>query len=75
MTIEDWWPALPTATRELLIAHNGEPLAPEVVDEVVGAGGPAASDSWWVREEGLAELSFPDEAVDWIEAIANDEAY
>lgn len=39
---------------------------------VAEAGGPVASDLWWVRQ-GAPGFWFPDEATDWIEAVANGE--
>lgn len=45
----------------------------EVVAEIAEVGGPASADSWWAGKRGASEHYFPDEAIDWIEAIANDE--
>jgi hypothetical protein len=44
----------------------------ELVAELAKAGGPAASDPWWVGESGTG-FYVPDEGSDWIEAIANGE--
>ncbi|GAA2751748.1 hypothetical protein [Amnibacterium kyonggiense] len=74
MDIEHWWGRLDTTTRHWLIAHNGEPVPGDVVDVIVAAGGPAASDAWWSHEDGPRSFSFPDDAVDQVETIANDEA-
>ncbi|KJC63547.1 hypothetical protein [Agreia bicolorata] len=73
MTIEQWWPNLNDATQAWLIAHNGEALPASVIAEIVAAGGVATSESTWVAEVGPDGLLPSDEAVDWIEAAANDE--
>ncbi|BCW43125.1 hypothetical protein [Arthrobacter sp. StoSoilB5] len=74
MSIEQWWPQLNPSTREWLINNNGDTVPPEIVAEIAGAGGPDAADSWWVAEEESPGLQLPDDAIDWIEAIANEEA-
>lgn len=74
MDIEQWWPMLEPSTREWLIENNGDAVPAEVVDEIASAGGPAASDAWWVGESGEPGFHLPDAATDWIEAVANDEA-
>ena len=73
MTIEVWWPRLRTATRDWLIANNGDAVPPLIVEEIVGQGGPAGTDAWWAEVEGSPGRGMPDEAVDWIEEAANDE--
>ena len=73
MDIEEWWSQLDAATREWLIAHNGEAVPPEVVSEIVASGGVVASDAGWVGGERAEGLYLSDEAIDWIEAIANGE--
>jgi hypothetical protein len=73
MTIEVWWPKLPAQTRGWLIANNGDTVPEEVVAEIAAVGGPAGSDPWWSAGEGSAGRSMPDEAIDWIEEIANDD--
>ena len=72
MNIEQWWPRLKPSTREWLIENNGDKVPAEVVMEIAEAGGPAASDPWWVSESAPG-FYFPDEATDWIEAVANGE--
>ena len=59
-------------TRESLIENNGDEVSAEVVAEIAEAGGPVASDPWWVAQS-TPGFYFPDEATDWIEAVANDE--
>lgn len=57
------------------VAHrnNGDVVPDAVVDEIHKAGGPASFDSWWRHEGGSPGHWFPDDAVDWVEATANDE--
>ncbi|MDI3210876.1 hypothetical protein [Arthrobacter sp. AL12] len=73
MSIEQGWPKLKPSTRDWLIANNGDAVPAEVLREIEEAGGSAASGAWWVGERGPAGFYFPDEAVDWIEAVANGE--
>ena len=72
MSIDDWWPRLSPGVREWLIAHNGEPLNPEVAAAIQRAGGTFDS------EDGAANPSMPfelnDGAIDWIETVANEES-
>lgn len=72
MSIELWWPKLKLTTREWLIENNGDEVPLEVVSEIAEAGGPAPSDPWWASESAPG-FHAPDEATDWIEAIANSE--
>jgi hypothetical protein len=71
MGIEQWWPELEPSTRQWLIAHNGEPVPPEVVREIRRVGG--ESTAGIVRIGGDASGSLSDDAIDWIEAAANEE--
>ena len=73
MDISEWWPQLDTATREWLIAHNGETVPPLVAGKIVAAGGALTSDAGSVGAERAEGVSLSDEAIDWIEAIANGE--
>lgn len=73
MDIEQWWPKLSDATREWLIANNGDAVPERVVSEIVAAGGVLATESEWVGENGPDGFFLSDEATDWIEAAANDE--
>jgi hypothetical protein len=61
MNIEEWWPNLRPATREWLLANNGDMIRADVVDELTMAG----------RSTSTDELA--DDEVDWIEAVANGE--
>jgi len=70
MEIIEWWPKLDSDAQAWLIAHNGEAVAPDVMRKIWAAGGSA-------REIGEREHDgsfLTDEAIDWIEATANDES-
>jgi hypothetical protein len=71
-TIE-WWPRLDAEAQAWLVAHNGEAVADVVLDKIVAAGGVVTSDAWWIGESGPDGFYLSDEAVDWIEAVANGE--
>jgi hypothetical protein len=73
MSIEEWWPKLPPATRDWLIANNGDAVPAAIVEEIMEAGGPEKSDAWWVGQDGSTDFFMPDEAIDWIEEIGNAE--
>lgn len=73
MSIEVWWPKLQPATRDWLIANNGDAVPAPIVEEITRAGGPVWSDAWWVAQDGSTGSYMPDAATDWIEEIANDE--
>ncbi len=62
---------LEPATRQWLIAHNGEPLTPTIASEVRAATAAAGAGSWIDDVPDGPVLT--DEAVDWIEALANGE--
>lgn len=74
MQIIEWWPRLDSEARAWLIAHNGESVTPEVLVQIVAAGGSVTSDAWWVGETAPDGFFLSDEAVDWIEAEANGES-
>lgn len=73
VSIDAWWPKLRPETREWLVANNGDAVPTSIVEEITQAGGPAHSDAWWVIGHQSAGARMPDEAVDWIEEIANEE--
>lgn len=73
VTIDAWWPKLRPETREWLIANNGDVVPSSIVEEITEAGGPAQTDDWWVIDHASDGACMPDEAVDWIEEIANEE--
>ncbi len=72
MSIADWWPKLQPSTRDWLIANNGDAVPAAMVVEITEAVGPDTSDEW-VGQDGPAGLYLSDAAVDWIEAVANEE--
>lgn len=72
-SLEEWWPRLSQATRDWLIANNGDAVPASVTEEITRAGGLVTSDSWWVGQSGPTGFYLSDEAVDWIEAVANGE--
>jgi hypothetical protein len=72
-SIEDWWPRLPQETRDWLVANNGDEVPTSVVEDITRAGGSVATDAWWVSHTGPTGVYLSDEAVDWIEAVANGE--
>lgn len=73
MGIEQWWPSLRPSTREWLIAHNGEALPAEIAAEIGDAGGAVAPDASSAAESGATGSFLQDDAIDWIEAVANEE--
>lgn len=73
MSIETWWPKLRPVTRDWLISNNGDVVPRPIIEEIAAAGGPPESDGWWVSDDDLNGVCMPDEAVDWIEDVANDE--
>jgi hypothetical protein len=73
MNIEQWWAKLQPSTQEWLIANNGDEVPAAVVAEIADVGGPASTDSWWSGQDRGSGQYFPDQAVDWVETIANDE--
>ncbi|MFE4725578.1 hypothetical protein [Microbacterium sp. NPDC056736] len=72
-TIE-WWAKVDSDAKAWLIAHNGEAVSSEVLSKIAAAGGADTSSAWWVGESGPDGIFLSDEAVDWIEAAANDES-
>ena len=73
MNIEEWWPLLKPSTKEWLIDNNGDAIPDDLIQEITQAGGSVASDASSVGEDGPSGSYLSDEAVDWIEAKANDE--
>ncbi|WP_407709169.1 hypothetical protein ACJJV6_13395 [Arthrobacter nitrophenolicus] len=73
MGIEQWWTRLQPSTREWLIENNGGVVPEDVVAEIARAGGPAGTDPWWAGQDEEPGHYFPDETIDWVEAMANDE--
>lgn len=71
--IEQWWPKLQPATREWLIANNGDAVPTDIVVEITQAGGSFATAAWSAGARGRSELFLSVEQTDWIEAVANGE--
>lgn len=73
MRINEWWPELGAETRKWLIEHNGEAVPPNVVEEIRSVEGVATADMSWVGATLPDGFFLSDDAVDWIEAVANGE--
>ena len=73
VSLEIWWPLLRPETQEWLVANNGDGVPDWVTEEITCAGGQVTTDTWWVGEYGPTGLYLSDEAVDWIEEVANGE--
>ena len=73
MTIENWWPKLTAEDQEWLIQHNGERVPADILHNVALVGGLVCSPMNIIGETRPDGFYFSDEAVDWIEAIANSE--
>ncbi|PRY68461.1 hypothetical protein B0I08_104163 [Glaciihabitans tibetensis] len=73
MEIAEWWPKLTHATRDWLLANNGDAVPAEIMTEIAAAGGPGKSEPWWTNQIDSDGFYFPDDASDWVEAVANDE--
>ena len=73
-SLEEWWPRLTQEARDWLIANNGDALSASVIEEITRAGGSVTTtNAWWVGQHGPAGFYLSDEAVDWVEAVANGE--
>ncbi|MEV4988433.1 hypothetical protein [Pseudarthrobacter sp. LMD1-1-1.1] len=73
MNIQQWWLKLQPSTQQWLMENNGDVLPDRITAEIIDAGGPPKGDPWWGEIREAEELVLPDEAIDWIEEIANDE--
>ena len=73
MNIQQWWPKLQPSTQQWLVDNNGDVVPRGIVLEIAGAGGPPARDPWWDESDEAGGVVLPDEAIDWIDATANDE--
>ncbi|PQZ86201.1 hypothetical protein CQ018_19270 [Arthrobacter sp. MYb227] len=73
MRIEEWWPLLEPDTRSWLIVHNGDAIPQPIIDEIRAVEGVATADMSWVGAKIPAGFFLSDDAVDWIEAVANEE--
>lgn len=73
MSIEVWWPRLRQESRDWLVDNNGDAVPSDLVAEIVRAGGAITTDAWWVGQSGPTGFYLSDEAIDWVETIANGE--
>lgn len=73
MSVEAWWPKLRQQSREYLIDNNGDEVPPDLVGEIARAGGVITTDAWWVGRSGPTGFFLSDEAIDWIEEVADGE--
>lgn len=67
------WSRLSPSSRAWLIEHNGEPLPDHLVAEVLSVAGREPDTPWWSGPSVEGQTQLTDEAVDWIETVANDE--
>ncbi len=73
MRIEEWWPKLDPATREWLIANNGDVVPITVLGQIAEAGGDVTSEASSIGDNSPDGFLLSDAAVDWIEETANHE--
>lgn len=73
MQIDRWWRLLSDASRHWLVEHNGEPLDDSVKTEIFDVNDGDVDPSWWAGDSGDGLCELTDDAIDWIEAVANDE--
>ena len=74
MDFSQIWPHLSPSSRAWLIEHNGEPLPDQLVAEIVSVAGAEPSARWWSGPSLEGQTQLTDEAVDWIDTVANDES-
>lgn len=74
MEVEEWWPKLSDSAKAWLIANNGDAVPASIVGEIAAAGGVVGSAAGWVGESNPDGFFLSDQATDWIEETANDEA-
>lgn len=73
MSIEAWWPELPQRSREYMIDNNGDVVPPDLLEEITRAGGVITSDTWWVGSNSPTGFFLSDEAIAWVDEVANGE--
>ncbi len=61
MSIDVWWPKIRRGSRQWLAENNGDAVRDDILEEIIRAGGQVNG------------AYLPDEAVDWVEAVANGE--
>lgn len=69
----EWWPKLDVETQAWLIAHNGEAVTQDVLGKITAAGGDPSLNTWWIGSHEPDDIHLSDEAIDWVEAVANGE--
>lgn len=67
------WSHLTTSSRSWLMEHNGEPLPDELIAEILTITSGDRNPRWWAGPAVEGETQLTDEAVDWIETVANDD--
>jgi hypothetical protein len=74
MDLRECWSMLSPLEQQWLLEHNGVKLSGQIVTAIRRAGGSFVADSWWAEAGGgPSGFLLTDEAVDWLEAIANGE--
>ena len=73
MDLPQIWPHLSPSSRSWLIEHNGEPLPDQLVAENLSVAGAEPNAQWWSGPSVERQTQLTDEAVDWIETVANNE--
>lgn len=73
MDMSQVWPRLATSTQTWLIAHNGEPLPDDILDEILTVTAGQRDPRWWAGGSHEGETQLTDEAVGWIDETANRE--
>jgi hypothetical protein len=68
------WPHLNPSGRAWLIEHHGEALPDQLVAEILSVTGAEPNDQWWSGPAVEGQTQLTDEAVDWIDTVANDES-
>jgi hypothetical protein len=74
MHFQQIWPLLDDSTRLWLTEHNGEPLPDDLVARILRVTDGERDAQWWTGPAAEGETQLTDEAVDWIETVANDES-
>ena len=75
MDFPEIWPRLSPSSQSWLIDHNGEPLPDDLVEEILSVTDGARDPHWWAGPSTEGQTQLTDEAVDWIEAVANDDRW
>jgi hypothetical protein len=74
MDFPQTWPLLSNSSRAWLMDHNGEPLPDDLIAELLRVTGGEQDARWWTGPDAEGDTRLTDEAVDWIETVANDES-